>query len=404
MTIWILAVLFIASLAGLGLRQGAIRVGFSLIGILLGAVLAVPLGHVLKPVVSAIGVKNPALLWLVPPCLVFAVILTLVKIVGLMVHKKVEVFYKYKAGDLRLALWERLNQRLGMCLGALNATAYIILISLLIYMVSYWTVQASTDSDPKSVRLINRMGKDLETTGMARVVGAVDHTSKNFYDTADVAGLLYQTPLLEARLSRYPGILGLAEKPEFQDLATDKDFAELRQRRAPINEILNYPKAQAILNNPELLKTIKSAIVPNLVDLRTFLETGESSTFTEPLLGRWDFDLGGTMGLYRKDKPNLPAKQLTQLRNWMAVTFNNSVLVATPEQQVFLKNVPSLKATPGTGNTAQTLEGEWKGANGKYEFTVTIDGKPEQMTAELMGSRLAVTGAGILGLAFTRED
>jgi len=196
----------------------------------------------------------------------------------------------------------------------------------------------------------------------------------------------------------------LAEKPEFQDLASDKEFSELRQRRAPINEILNYPKAQAILNNPELLKTIKSAIVPNLTDLRTFLETGESSSFTEKLLGRWNFDLGGTMGLYRKDKPNLPAKQLTQLRNWMAVTLNKTTLIATPEQQVFLKNVPSLKVAPGTGNSAQTVQGDWKGANGKYELSVPIDGKPEQMTAELQGSRLTITGQGLMGLAFTRED
>jgi uncharacterized membrane protein required for colicin V production len=117
MTIWILAVLFLASLVGLGLRQGAIRVAASLIGILLGALLAGPVGNLLKPLVSAVGVKNPAPLWIVPPVVVFVIILTLAKIGGLFLHKKVEVYFKYKAGDLRLALWERLNQRLGMCLG-----------------------------------------------------------------------------------------------------------------------------------------------------------------------------------------------------------------------------------------------------------------------------------------------
>jgi hypothetical protein len=403
MTIWILAILFLASLAGLGYRQGAVRVGFSLIGILLGAVLAVPLGNLLKPVISAVGVKNPALLWLLPPCIIFLLILSLVKIGGLMVHKKIEVYYKYKAGDLRLSLWERLNQRVGLCLGALNATAYIILISLLVYMVSYWTYQASTDSDPKSIRFVNRMGKDLERTGMSKVVGAVDHTSKAFYDTADIAGLLYQTPLLEARLSRYPGILGLAEKPEFQDLATDTQFAELRQRRAPISEVLNYPKIQAMLNNADLLKTIKSAIVPNLQDLRTFLETGESAKFTEKFLGRWNFDLAGTMGLFRKDKPNLTAKQLAQQRGFMSALFGKAVFVATPEQQAFLKNVPSLKPAPGAGSNLQTLQGEWKGADGNYDLTITSDGKAEQMKADLQGSRLNVTAPGI-GLVFSRED
>lgn len=43
MTIWLLAILLVASLAALGYRQGAIRVAFSMAGILVGALLAVPL-------------------------------------------------------------------------------------------------------------------------------------------------------------------------------------------------------------------------------------------------------------------------------------------------------------------------------------------------------------------------
>lgn len=407
MTIWILTVLLLASLIGLGYRQGAIRVGFSFVGILLGALLAAPVGHLIKPIISAVGVKNPALLWFVPPCVVFVIILAIAKFAGLVVHKKVEVHYKYKAGDLRLALWERLNQRVGLCLGTLNAVAYLILLAQGIYMISYWTVQASTASDPKSVRLINRMGKDLQSTGMSKVAKAVDGTSQAYYDAADVAGLLYQTPLLEARLTRYPGILGLAERPEFQDLATDTQFAEMRQRQASIAEVLNYPKTQAILNNPDLLKAIKTALVPNLQDLRKFLETGESEKFTEKLLGRWQFDLSSSMGLMRKERPNLPALQMNQLRRWMAVSFAKTTFIATPapEQQAFIKNLPSLKGAAAGGETAlQTATGEWNEANGNYKLSLTVDGKPEVLTASLQGNRLMVTGPGMMGLGFVRED
>jgi hypothetical protein len=394
MTIWILTVLFLASLAGLGYRQGAIRVGFSLIGILLGGLLSAPLGHLIKPVVAAVGVKNPALLWLIPPTIIFILVLTLAKVGGLFVHKKVEVFYKYKAGELRLALWERLNQRVGLCLGFLNATAYIILLSLMLYMVSYWTVQASTENDPTMVRLFNRLGKDLETTGMSKIVHNVDHTSKNYYDAADVAGLLYQTPLLEARLSRYPGILGLAERPEFQDLASDTQFAEMRQRRATIMEMLNYPKVQGILSNPDALKGIETSVLPNLQDLRSFLETGKSEKYSEELLGRWNFSLTGTVGIFRREKPNTPQRQIADLRRTMAASFGKAVLVATPENQIILK---------GTPQNFQ-LQGEWKGSNGKYDITGTIDGKPIHLVAELHGSRLEITGTGFVGLAFERED
>ena len=58
-------------------------------------------------------------------------------------HQKVDVHYKYKGGDLRLMLWERLNRRLGLCLGLVNGTLYLILIAFVIYAVSYWTVQVA---------------------------------------------------------------------------------------------------------------------------------------------------------------------------------------------------------------------------------------------------------------------
>src|SRR5215831_12403475 len=187
MTIWILAVLLVASLAALGLRQGAIRVAFSFLGIVIGALLAAPLSGLIKPLFTAVGVKNPLLLWFLPPCIIFLIVLTLFKSAGLVVHKKVEVFYKYKAGDLRLALFERLNHRVGCCLGVANGVAYFILVTLVIYLMSYWTYQMATaDSDPRIVRVINQLGKDVQSTGMSKVARAVDRSSPAFYDAADV--------------------------------------------------------------------------------------------------------------------------------------------------------------------------------------------------------------------------
>ena len=89
------------------------------------------------------------------------------KATGFFVHRKVEVYYKYKAGDLRLALWERLNARLGACIGTLNATAYLVLASFVIYNFSYWTVQvASGDNETRTTKLINHLGHDLQSTGL----------------------------------------------------------------------------------------------------------------------------------------------------------------------------------------------------------------------------------------------
>lgn len=117
MTIWILTIILLASLGGLGYRQGAIRVGCSLLGIILAALLALPLAPLLRPLLPILGVKNPVLIWVLPPFIIFVLINSAAKAGASVLHRKVDVFYKYKAGDLRLALWERLNARLGFCLG-----------------------------------------------------------------------------------------------------------------------------------------------------------------------------------------------------------------------------------------------------------------------------------------------
>ncbi|HYV28958.1 MAG TPA: CvpA family protein [Candidatus Eisenbacteria bacterium] len=409
MTIWLLALLLLASLAGLGFRQGAIRVGFSFFGIILGALLAPPLGRLLKPLLVGVGLKNPAYSWVVGPLIVFILFSIAFKIAGLAVHQKIDVFYKYKAGDLRLALWERLNRRLGLCLGLLNGTAYLILISFLIYSFSYWTVQmASSDSDPKNsdpttLQILNRMGRDLQATGFYKVATSISKFSPSFYNAADVTGLLYQNSLMEARLARYPGLLGLAERPEFQDLANDTQFTQMRLERKPIMAIIKHPKVEGILNNHETMKTIWSTIEPDLKDLAAFLETGRSAKYdSEKILGRWNFDVNSIMAAIRQKQPNLTSSQMQKLKKPMVAAFMKTMLVAVPNRQAILKNFPRNPTAPGE---TQTVQGKWEGAEGKY--ILNFSGNLGEIPASVEGDRLTVTGGASLGgmnLAFTREN
>src|SRR6266702_2116465 len=129
MTIWLLALVLLASLAALGFRQGAIRVAFSFLGILVGALLAVPLGRLLGRVLGLVGVKDPLVMWAVGPLIVFVIFSIIFKVAAAAAHHKIEMHYKYHAGDLRLALWERVNHRLGLCLGLFNGAAYLVLIA-----------------------------------------------------------------------------------------------------------------------------------------------------------------------------------------------------------------------------------------------------------------------------------
>jgi hypothetical protein len=408
MMVWFLALVLLASLAGIGFRQGAIRVAFAFVGIVMGALLAGLLAKPVKALLITFGLKTPALAWLLAPVVAFLIISIIFKIAGYMVHQKVDVHFKYKAGDLRLALWERLNRRLGLCLALVNGALYLILIATVIYPLSYWTYQlASSQEDPRAVKILNGLGKDLQTTGFAKVARALDPMPKLWYDSADLAGLLYSNPLIDARVSRYPAFLGLAERPEFQDMAKDTEWSELRLRQAPIMKMVDQPKTQAIIQNPELLKLIWATVVPDMTDLQTYLVTGKSPKYgAEKILGRWTFNVSVAMALFRQAKPNTTSKEMQNWKRWMVAAFSKTTFVAMTDHQAILKEVPQLKA-PAAGAISssgpQTLKGDWKGADGKYQLNLSGASRDEQLAATVEGERLTVAGQGI-ALVFDRED
>jgi len=414
MTTWLLVLILLGSCAGLGYRQGAIRVAFSFLGILIGALLAVPLGRLLGRLLGLVGVKDPLMVWALGPVLVFILFSVIFKVAAAAVHHKVDVYYKYHAGDLRLALWERLNHRLGLCLGLLNGTAYLILLAFVIHVASYPTVQvASSDSDPTWMRLLNRMGKDLHATGFVKVARSIDSLPKKDFDMADLGGLIYRNPLLEARLSNYPGFLGLGEQPEFQELGNDKEFMQQWAGGEPIMTLLDNPKLHPIRQNPDLLKTIWTTTESNLDDVRTYLTTGRSPQFDSiKILGRWKFDPNAAVNAIRRAKPNISSREMQRVRGLLESSFSKTELIAKPDNQLTLRNAPPLKfslvsATAATAATAagfpppstQTVQGQWKDADSKY--LLSLSGQDLQTSVE--GDRLSMKNEG-LEWVFARED
>src|SRR5882724_7906159 len=417
MIIWILAVVMFASVGFAGFSFGAIRAAFSFIGLLTGTLLTMPLGRLLKPTLTSVGMTNPVLIPLVAAVIVFAVVLTVFKIAGLAVHRKVDVYYKYKAGDLRMALWNRLNARLGICLGLANAAVYLTLISLLIYVPSYVTAQTmSGDQVSWSIKLLNIAGNNLQTSGMAKVAAAIDPMPEVYYQTADLVGLIYHNDLLEARLSRYPAFLSLGELPEFQQIANDTAFTELRQRQPPIMDIIHYPAVQTILKNPALLSRIWETVTPNLKDLEQFLRTGASEKYdSEKILGRWDFNLSRALGVSRQLKPNMGSLEMRRLKLTMSLVFAKTVLVATLDKNVYIKNVGKIQlplpapgaprpggggpaARPGAAalagavpqiNGTENLQGQWSSEGANYKMAIQDHGS---LDAVVEGDQLTITG------------
>ncbi len=403
MTIWLLALITLASVAALGYRQGAIRVGFSFFGIVVGALLAAPLGHLLGRVLGIVGIKNPLLVWALGPVLVFVIISIVFKVAAAAVHQKAEVYYKYHAGELRMVLWERLNRRLGLCLGLLNGTAYLILFAFVIYVGSYATVQvASSDRDPRWMRLLNVMGRDLHGTGFDKVARSIDRIPQVDYNMIDFAALVYRNPLAQARLRSYPAFLSLAELYEFQTIGADKDFTESWERLEPVMTLLDFPSVLAIRGNPDLLKVIWTTVEPDLADLRTYLQTGRSPKYDPiAILGRWQFDVTAALGAVRRAKPNMPASEMQRVRLILEAAFSKTRMVAKPDNQVTISDVPPLKAALGAGPAGkQTLQGQWKQLDGtKYQLSLS----GVELVAAVEGDRMNIK-TDAAEMVFDRED
>ena len=348
MTIWILALIFLGASAGLNLRLGVIRAAFSFVGILVAMLFAGLLGKLLKPLLLHIEIENPTLIWLLAPFVGFVIILILFKIAGFFIQWKVDLFYKYKAGDLRLALWRRLNSRLGLCVGLFNGTAYLILISFIICNFSYWTIQiAPSSNETKAMRLINQMGRDLATTGLAKTARSVVLMPDMYYKLADLAGLLRQNPQLSDRLESYPAFLSLAERDDFKQLGQDNNFQSAWKNLAPITQLLNNPQVKAMLKNNDLTAMIFGIVQTDWDDLNEYLKTGKSPKYDPiKILGRWDFNVSVTITLFRQARPNIQPNAMRAARAWMTEAYADTTFVAGADGQAFLKDLPHLKTQP----------------------------------------------------------
>jgi Colicin V production protein len=424
MIIWAIALLLAACMAAAGFCFGVIRAAITFIGLFVSLVVARIFAHAVTPMLSHVGIKNPVIAWMLSPVIVFLLALIVVKVVGVVVQRKVNLYYKYKAGDLRLGLWSRLNTRLGLCLGLANAIIYMVLISMVIYIFSYATFQLSSpDNAGWCVRLMNEAGRELQSTGMAKVAAAVDPMPANYYKGVDLAGLFYHNDLLEARLARYPAFLAIAQRPEFQDIATDKDFAELRQQQPPISQILDHPKLQPILSNPDELREIWGIFMNNYDDILGFLKTGQSQKYSDQkLVGWWDFNLNATLTSFQEQKPDATTREMFMARQELTLMFGKTTLLATLDNQALLKNIGLIKyatAAPGPGmrggrggrggppaqaaapkvDLQPAVEGRWSDDDaGGYKF----DFSTGNYQGTVDGDTLTLTGF-TLPLTFDRE-
>ncbi len=394
MTIWILAFLIMGSVALAGWRQGGIRAAFSFVGILIAALLAVPVGGLLKPIIVYLGGDNPVLPWALAPVLGFILVSLPFKMAAGTVHKKVEVFYKYKAGDLRLALWERLNARLGICLGLANGAIYFVLLTFFVFNFSYWTVQVSTAANPPViVGVISRMGNDLQSTGLARTAAAVGTLPPEYYQLADISGLVLQNPGAAQRLADYPALTSLWERDELKALVQDPALTNALANGVTAAELLNNPNVRDFIAKKDLTKEVMDILRTNLDDLTGYLQTGKSAKYdTEKIIGHWELNVNVTLAWMRQNNPRIKASDMRTARAWMTESYAKTRILATGDNKLFIKSLPQLK--PVAGQPPKTEYADWKGDwtrnQTNYDLHISSGGQDKFMTATAEDFRMTI--------------
>jgi hypothetical protein len=390
MTIWILVSVMLLSLAGLGYRQGAIRVSFSLVGIVVSALLAGPLAKHVKPILPHVGIHDPTVIWLLSPAIVFVILLIPFKSAGYFVHRRMYLHFKYKSEGMQLVRWLRLNARLGLCLALMNGLAYLVLLSFIIFNFSYWTAQVATsDDDSRWVKLLNRMGRDSETTGYAQIARAIDPMPEFYFKAADLAGLLWQNPQLRDRLADYPMLISVAERDDFQQLGQNASFQNAWKQHSPIENLINDSQFQSIRQNQDTVNLVWGIIRDNFDDLYAYLQTGQSEkSGSENIVGRWDFNAGAATAIMLQSRPVISSREMRAMRATMTQSYARTAFVAGADGRAFLKNLPHFR-TPTTFDTAD-WQGTWKNAGTNYNLSLNSNGQRRSMPAQIDGTRLTI--------------
>jgi hypothetical protein len=395
MTIWILAILCMALAALAGWRQGAIRAAISFVGIFLAALLAVPVGKLFALVLPFLGVTNPITLWAVAPICGFVLVLSLIKIGAQNVHKKVEMFYKYKAGDLRMTLWERMNTRVGICVGLMNGAIYFVLISFIFFNLAYLTSQTAIGANqPMLTRLVNGAGADMQSTGESRAAVAVGTLPPMYYKLADLFGFLVQNPQAAQRLADYPGLDSLWERDDLQPLVQDSSLTNAIATGASVSSVLNLQSVQDFLHNKTLSQSVWGTVQTNFDDLTNYLATGKSPKFDgEKIIGRWEFNPAVTFAWMRQERARMSNKEVLALRAWVFQSYAQTRLLVTGDNQIFIRSLPRMR--PGTGQQPPTTElnnwkGDWSNDGKTYTLHVTFESEEKFLTGTTEGIRLTI--------------
>ena len=213
MYIWLLVLVLVFGMGGIGYALGSIRSSASFLGAILGLALAGPFGTLIAPLFPKMGTQHPVWLFCLPPFVAFAVVWLILLGAGFALDRPVGLHFKYRTDDATRKGYEALSQAGGLFIGLLTGVILLFAVGKRTVVAGYLTSQTSAEAEPFPISILNQVRSDMQSAGWDKTFAALDKTPKSFYEIADILGLLFHNPLIHGRAANYPPFLSLAEKP-----------------------------------------------------------------------------------------------------------------------------------------------------------------------------------------------
>lgn len=388
MLAWSIALLLIAGCATVGFYMGAVRVGITTIFLLLGLFFLKPLTALGAKVLPMLGVSHPGMQIVLGALLAFLLIQIIAKSIARGIQPSLEKYFKYDATDTQRLLFERLDQRVGPTLGIVNAFLYFVFVSIAGLGLGYASVQFSRgpQRDGFIQNGINGLARSLQSGGMGKVVGSYIPATPLYYGIVDVAAEWFHQPLVQSRLATYPAFITLSERPEFQSIGADVGLQEFLIKSPTIGEIYDNAKLNKFITEWPILERALVAVGYDLTDVTEYVRTGKSDKYdSEKILGRWDFNLPGTVAENKKLR-RMSGLEVNKMLGILNSRVTGAQMLATPDGKLIIIRLPP-------GGTQTRLDGTWKSqGGGKYTLNYPLgDDKMQDFTADVDGRKLSAS-------------
>lgn len=292
MILWLIGIVLIGGLGAAGKWVGAIRSLVTMIGVWLGVFLGYSQAPKLWEIIAKQQYANPLTIWVGPIAAIFGVTLLVFGIIGVVAHMQVMVFFAKNRPDDKRVAFERMNSFTGIAAGAFTGASLFLVYCLATLQLGYWAVQFQNDGENSPlVKVFAPSYKWLEGSGLLKVARGLDPLPEEYYQIADVAGLLYNNPSAGRRLGQHPETMVLAETANYQSIANSSSFKSTFGGKPHIDDILTHDASYGAFSALDMPTTLTSEMY-DWEDIYAYLKDGVSPKYSDDQIkGRWEVSI-----------------------------------------------------------------------------------------------------------------